>query len=289
MKIAIIVLITMVGVFWVLNLAVANESSPAIVGMVGMNPVTEQSCAAIWLPVEEGKAVTGVLWYNNDSEVVFPEILLASGEQELVVDTSEAFIVATNVVGPEQGWGEITFDQPYACLSEGLYCVFMIPVGAEFQEPGVGMALGYCEADQGQCGWLGGAEDTWIKVGGNYSLAIEPIVVDAEEGMAFMKSIPSNGLPLLRAPVLKGAHPNPFNPQTVLQYYIPKGMKVDLAVFDVRGQCVRRLVSGQQEQGDHSVSWFGDNENGARVASGMYFARFVAGSIVQSQRLLLVK
>ena len=83
--------------------------------------------------------------------------------------------------------------------------------------------------------------------------------------------------------------PKPFNPQTVLEYSLPQAMSAELAIYDVRGQLVRRLVSGHQAVGTHSVTWIGTDDNGRRASSGVYLARFVAGSVVQTQRLVLVK
>ena len=66
-------------------------------------------------------------------------------------------------------------------------------------------------------------------------------------------------------------------------------MTVELSIYDVRGQLVRRLVDGRREAGTHSVTWFGTSEDGRRVASGVYLAQFKAGQVVQTQRLMLVK
>lgn len=289
MKSTIVCFVALMCLSLVVTQVGAQETPPNIVGLLSMEPITDESCAAIWLPIPEGKAVTGVRWFNNDGMIAFPQILLASGEEELVVDLSETVEVATNVTGPAEAWGEFMFDQPYACQSEGLYCVFMMAGDADFGGPGVGAAFGFTEANHGQRGWLGGEEDTWTRIGGNYSLAIEPIIVDAEEGMQEMKSMPGNGVAVLATPQLAGAYPNPFNPQTVLEYSVPQEMGVKLSIYDVRGKLVRHLVSGQQSTGIHRVTWMGDDSDGRRMASGVYLAQFRAGAVNQSQRLLLVK
>ncbi len=56
-------------------------------------------------------------------------------------------------------------------------------------------------------------------------------------------------------------------------------------VFDVTGREVARLVDGTMESGRHEVSF-----NASHLPSGMYFARFIAGSeVIQTQRLTLLK
>ena len=84
-------------------------------------------------------------------------------------------------------------------------------------------------------------------------------------------------------------YPNPFNPQTVVEYSIPTAMSVELTIYDVRGQLVRRLVDGRREAGAHSVTWYGTDGDGRRMASGVYLARFRAGQVEETQRLMLVK
>jgi hypothetical protein len=269
----------------------AEEPSCEILGLLGMTPVTEASCAAIWVPVPEGKAIAGLRWYNNDNQVVFPRLLVASGEANAPVDASEALEVAAQVQGPAQGWAEVAFSEPYACESAGLYCLIMLPVGSEYTAAGTGggAAFGYTADACGHQGWLGGAEGSWLKIAGAIGLAIKPVLVDSGPEMAVLKSMQGAVDPVGTAPMLLSARPNPFNPQTELQYSLPGAMTAELMIFDVRGKLVRRLVTGQQPGGLHTAIWRGEDDTGRRVASGVYLVRFRAGPVVQSQRLLLLK
>jgi hypothetical protein len=120
-------------------------------------------------------------------------------------------------------------------------------------------------------------------------LAIEPIIVDADPDAIVMKSMSGDGRPLPGEATLLGGFPNPFNPQTVLQYSLPQPAHVELSIYDLRGKLVRALVSGHEEAGQHSVTWRGDDATGRRMSSGVYFAHFRTGSVVQSHRLTLIK
>lgn len=80
------------------------------------------------------------------------------------------------------------------------------------------------------------------------------------------------------------AVPNPFNPVTRIQYYLPGEMHVSLSVFDVNGRLVERLVDGVQPPGDHAIQWNADGK-----ASGVYFCRLTADDVVQVKRLVLLK
>jgi hypothetical protein len=64
---------------------------------------------------------------------------------------------------------------------------------------------------------------------------------------------------------------------------------VDLAIFDVRGRCVRRLVHGPQPAARHRVSWLATDDRQRPVADGIYFVRLRAGGDGRSRRALVVR
>ncbi len=78
--------------------------------------------------------------------------------------------------------------------------------------------------------------------------------------------------------------PNPFNPATTIQYYIPKPGWAQLEVFDVRGTRVAILVDATNSAGDHSVTW-----NAASVPSGTYFLRLIYEGHSIVRKLLLIR
>jgi len=84
-------------------------------------------------------------------------------------------------------------------------------------------------------------------------------------------------------------HPNPFNPSTTICFTVAKTSKVELRVFNLRGQVVRSLVSRMVPQGKHRVVWDGRNEEGKPVSSGVYFYHLRAGSYSSARKMLLLK
>jgi len=113
--------------------------------------------------------------------------------------------------------------------------------------------------------------------------------VAADGGMAVMKSMRGQVSGDSGTPRLGIARPNPFNPQTVLEFSLPQAMAAELVVYDVRGKLIKTLATGSHGAGTHEVTWLGDDEGGRRVSSGVYLVRFAAGSTTESQRVLLVK
>ncbi len=88
---------------------------------------------------------------------------------------------------------------------------------------------------------------------------------------------------------LRGCYPNPFNPSTTLKFAIADAGNVRLSVYDISGKLVSTLVDGMQTAGDHEVQWNGKNSNGDSVASGVYFAKFSSGDVVNTTKLSLIK
>jgi Right handed beta helix region/FlgD Ig-like domain len=70
--------------------------------------------------------------------------------------------------------------------------------------------------------------------------------------------------------------PNPFNPETKIQFSIPINSKVELTVYNMRGQKVKQLVRDRLGAGQHSIVWNGRNENHKRSSSGIYFYKIKA-------------
>jgi len=84
-------------------------------------------------------------------------------------------------------------------------------------------------------------------------------------------------------------YPNPFNPTTAIRFSLPEAAQVKLTVYDISGREVRNLVSGSLQAGVHDIQWNATNNNGARVASGIYIYRLQAGSFVQNRKMTLLR
>ncbi len=84
--------------------------------------------------------------------------------------------------------------------------------------------------------------------------------------------------------------PNPFNPETTISYQLPENSKVELTVYNLKGQKVKQLVSEQFSAGHHSVVWDGKDENDKSVASGVYFYRLNVNKKTEKvKKMLLLK
>ncbi|GEM_PF-6341454 len=101
---------------------------------------------------------------------------------------------------------------------------------------------------------------------------------------------PSDGKhpPLPTAYALHPNYPNPFNPETVIEYDLPQPSMVILSVYDLLGREVIRLVEGIQQAGRHRAVWSGRDAGGNRVAGGMYLYILSAGTQRYHGKMLFV-
>jgi flagellar hook assembly protein FlgD len=84
-------------------------------------------------------------------------------------------------------------------------------------------------------------------------------------------------------------HPNPFNPETNIEFALPKPEQVRLRIFDVYGREVRFLFTMWLQAGLHAVKWDGRDDDGVAVGSGVYFYRLQAGSFTETKKLVLMR
>ena len=85
-------------------------------------------------------------------------------------------------------------------------------------------------------------------------------------------------------------YPNPFNPTTKIHFTTKEISNVRIDVYNIKGQLVKSLVNEQQDAGDHSVIWNGDDEVGNSVGSGVYLYKLrVNGKFKTTRKCLLLK
>jgi hypothetical protein len=88
---------------------------------------------------------------------------------------------------------------------------------------------------------------------------------------------------------LRQNHPNPFNPTTTIEYFVPARCAVTLDVYDTAGRLIARLVNDVQEAGWHSAEWTGRDASGGMVASGVYFSSIRAGKEIITKKMVLLR
>jgi hypothetical protein len=88
---------------------------------------------------------------------------------------------------------------------------------------------------------------------------------------------------------LEQNYPNPFNPGTTIAFSLLEPGEARLVIYDVAGRRVRDLLRGTRDRGSYKVTWDGRNNNGSRVASGVYFYKLTAGAFTDTRKLTILK
>jgi hypothetical protein len=89
--------------------------------------------------------------------------------------------------------------------------------------------------------------------------------------------------------ILHQNYPNPFNPNTSIRYEVPQDGFVTVQIFDMLGQEVTTLFSGNTKAGKYTLNWDGTDRNGKQVSSGSYIYRMSAGEFVKSMKMILIR
>lgn len=79
-------------------------------------------------------------------------------------------------------------------------------------------------------------------------------------------------------------YPNPFNPETKINYTLRNSTSVKITVYDRLGREVVVLVDENQSEGEHSVSF-----NASNLPSGVYFYRIKTPEMVEVQKMVFTK
>lgn len=90
-------------------------------------------------------------------------------------------------------------------------------------------------------------------------------------------------------PLLEQNYPNPFNPGTRIPFALERTAHVYLAIYDVSGKLVQKLVDRRMSPGFYTEEWDGRDATGHEVASGVYFYRLKTEGFSETRKMVLLK
>lgn len=105
------------------------------------------------------------------------------------------------------------------------------------------------------------------------------------EEMKYNSPEESGNLPL----ILDQNHPNPFNPNTIINFDIRIKANVKIDIYNILGQKLREFEEGELPPGKYSIEWDGTDARGNKLSTGIYFYRIKAGEYEQSKKMMLIK
>ena len=84
--------------------------------------------------------------------------------------------------------------------------------------------------------------------------------------------------------------PNPFNPSTRIEYFLPVNNTVSVTIYSMLGKEIVRLVNNKYTMaGSHYVVWNGTDMNGIKVGSGTYIYEMRYGNFSKTLQMTLIK
>ncbi|MCI0494647.1 T9SS type A sorting domain-containing protein, partial [candidate division KSB1 bacterium] len=79
-------------------------------------------------------------------------------------------------------------------------------------------------------------------------------------------------------------YPNPFNSLTAISYQLSGSSFVEVAVYNLSGEKVNRLVNEKQDVGYHLIQF-----DASGLASGIYFYQIKAGDYIQARKMIVLR
>ena len=84
-------------------------------------------------------------------------------------------------------------------------------------------------------------------------------------------------------------YPNPFNPATEIRFSQPEKERVRLVIYNIKGECVRRLLDKTTVAGTHTLIWDGLDDHGRMMSGGIYFLKMSCLAYSKVIKMSLIK
>lgn len=84
-------------------------------------------------------------------------------------------------------------------------------------------------------------------------------------------------------------YPNPFNPDTIINFNIHTSSHIELNIFNLKGQLVKHLVNDFFESGSYSAKWNSTDDLGNSVSSGIFFYQLKQKDFILTGKCILLK
>ena len=83
---------------------------------------------------------------------------------------------------------------------------------------------------------------------------------------------------------LNNIYPNPFNPITTIEFFVPNNMLFDLSIYNIQGRIIENIFRNHLGTGSQSISY-----NAKELSSGIYFVQLKTSSFTDYSKIVLIK
>ena len=218
--------------------------------------VAGDDAGAIYLRYSSSVSIlNSILWNDEPQEIVFSPV---GGENFVGIYYSDLAGGVSNILSNQNGYS--TFGLTNVINLDPMFCLLdSVDFSLNSGSPCIG---------SGENGLNMGA----------YGIGCELAGVKNHSGLAeqFM---------------LYPAFPNPFNPVVTLDLNIPIAHigRTTVQIIDITGRTRVTLLDEQGQSGYTSLVWNGRDDHGTPVPAGVYFVFARTGSVVRTQKILLLK
>ena len=116
----------------------------------------------------------------------------------------------------------------------------------------------------------------------------EPVYTISLQGEgAPLVDIGDGDIPLITT--LGKNYPNPFNPQTTINFALHEPAFTRIEIFNIKGQKIKTLINESLEAKNYQIVWNGTDDSESSVASGIYLYRMSTDKFSETRKMLLVK
>jgi dipeptidyl aminopeptidase/acylaminoacyl peptidase len=176
-----------------------------------------------------------------------------------------------------------------------------------------GITSAICRVDADNGGWTAVTDssairdnpDCWFDLNGNTTYCIYEREAWDEQSLLGFGRKPKRGTGIFKSHyrrphdgemgaslgvlALDRIEPNPASGKVKLSWQIPAAGKVDLKVYNTAGQLVKVLAQGEVKPGRYTTTWTGTDQQGRRLAAGIYFCSLDNGSKRISRKVVLTQ
>ena len=251
-----------------INCTIGNNTSPNNGGVIRIGPDGQNSVVNIYNSILYGDN-PGEIYIDNESSsnpsTVNIHHSLVDGGYEGIENIYNWNIVnwMEGNLNEEPCW-DTTGDNPYAlmgnspCINAG---TLDLPAGVELPE---------------------------FDLAGNPRIYDETIDMGAYEYQDTVSVLEEIITPITQTKISN--YPNPFNPTTTIELDLAESGKIELAIYNIKGQKIKTLLNAYSCKGHFEIIWRGIDDNKKKVASGQYFIKLkVNGKESAVSKCILLK
>jgi len=85
------------------------------------------------------------------------------------------------------------------------------------------------------------------------------------------------------------AYPNPFNPSTTIKLELAEPGRIELVIYNIKGQKVKTLIDAFTNKGTFETNWNGEDEKGKSVSSSQYVVKLQQNGKETTTKIMLLK